>query len=55
MAIVFRDRDSAGEPAKKEVGKKTFVAEEPTAKVSEEPVELPFGKPVRPEKKGRKK
>ena len=55
MAIKFEEKNSDGKPAKKEVGGKTYVAEEPAPATSEPAGELPFGKPVRPEKKGRRK
>ena len=51
MAIKFEEKDDGAKPAKKNVGGKTYVAEEPAS--AEKPEELPFAKPVRPEKKGR--
>lgn len=52
MAIKFEQKTGNTEPAKKEVGGKTYVAEEPAADPA--PDALPFAKPVRPEKKGQK-
>lgn len=52
MAIKFEQKTGDDKPAKKEVGGKTYVAEEPAA--SDAPDVLPFAKPVRPEKKGQK-
>ena len=54
MAIKFEQDDGAGKPAKKEVGGKTYVAEEPQAEPAGETIVLPFAKPTRPEKKARK-
>ena len=53
MAIKFED-DPGAKPAKKEVGGKTYVAEEPAADRSQSATDLPFAKPVKAEKKGRK-
>lgn len=55
MAIKFEDKNGEGKPVKKEVGGKVYVAEEPAPDISETADELPFGKPVKPEKKGRRK
>ena len=54
MAIKFEEKDAGDKPAKKEVGGKTYVAEEPQAKPTDESIALPFAKPIRPEKKSRK-
>jgi hypothetical protein len=53
MAIKFEDDKGVAKPARKEVGGKTYVAEEPSAGQSET-ASLPFAKPVRAEKKGPK-
>ncbi|MDX7952589.1 hypothetical protein P7D22_15570 [Lichenihabitans sp. Uapishka_5] len=53
MAIKFED-DDGGKPAKKVVGSKAYVAEEPAPESGEAATVLPFAKPVRPDKKGRK-
>lgn len=53
MAIKFEENDKAEKPAdKKQVGGKTYVAEEPSA--TEQQAPLPFAKPVKTEKKDRK-
>lgn len=52
MAIKFEQKNGDDKPAKKEVGGKVYVAEEPAADAA--PEALPFAKPVRPEKKGQK-
>ena len=51
MAIKFEsDKGEKSKPAKKEVGGKVYVAEEPAPAPTEA---LPFGKPPRTEKKER--
>ncbi len=50
MAIKFETKSDDGKPAKTETGGKAYVPEEPSA----ERPELPFAKPMRPDKKVRK-
>ena len=55
MAIKFEDDKGAAKPAKKEVGGKAYVAEEPaSAPSADRDSVLPFAKVVRPDKKGPK-
>ena len=53
MAIKYEQDDGAGKPAKKEVGGKTYVAEEPPGESAHTESVFPFAKPKRPEKKPR--